>query len=173
MKRSLLAILITFLVLLIVIVIAYKNKQIIQKDDAANWKTYTNTKYGFEFKYPNNWAEQKSNSQDEFKIDISEDDPQLPTYRSITGKVVNNTKSLSPKDYANVNKENEVFHVYSTEELKKLFSTSLPEQPIYGYTIPGECGGDQFYIAHNKNIIELKVDCYPSSDITNTFKFTK
>lgn len=32
----------------------------VHKDLAANWKTYTNTKYGFEFKYPQNWVVQES-----------------------------------------------------------------------------------------------------------------
>ena len=27
-------------------------------DTAINWKTYTNSKYKFEFKYPNNWIDQ-------------------------------------------------------------------------------------------------------------------
>jgi hypothetical protein len=27
-----------------------------KQDQVANWKTYTNTKYGFEFKYPKEWA---------------------------------------------------------------------------------------------------------------------
>ncbi len=27
-------------------------------DETANWKTYTNAKYGFEFKYPNDWVNQ-------------------------------------------------------------------------------------------------------------------
>ncbi len=30
-------------------------KQTLPLDDAANWKTYTNTKYGFSFDYPKNW----------------------------------------------------------------------------------------------------------------------
>ncbi len=29
-------------------------------DETAGWKTYTNTEYGFEFKYPNNWAVSES-----------------------------------------------------------------------------------------------------------------
>ena len=28
---------------------------IVHKDPTANWKTYTNSEYGFEFKYPNGW----------------------------------------------------------------------------------------------------------------------
>ena len=35
-----------------------KNNQVenlVQNEDANGWKTYTNDKYGFEFKYPSNW----------------------------------------------------------------------------------------------------------------------
>ena len=31
------------------------NQQNVSPDETADWKTYTNIKYGFEFKYPNDW----------------------------------------------------------------------------------------------------------------------
>lgn len=35
----------------------------IQNDETADWKTYTNTQYGFEIKYPSDWITEKNNSE--------------------------------------------------------------------------------------------------------------
>lgn len=49
-------------------------------DATANWKTYTNTQYGFEIKYPQGWAEVKPND---------------PTY----GVILRNSDEKSNSDY--------------------------------------------------------------------------
>ena len=37
-----------------------------QKDEMADWKTYTNTEYGFEFKYPSNYTVEQEKMTDKW-----------------------------------------------------------------------------------------------------------
>lgn len=42
----------------------------IHKDSTQNWKTYTNTEYGFEFKYPSNWYLEYQDQNDNLTLNF-------------------------------------------------------------------------------------------------------
>jgi len=63
-------------------------EQIKTQNEAANWKTYTNTQHGFEFKYPSNWKLEQS---DLFTI-IKSPDFKSSYYESGAELLVNGSK---------------------------------------------------------------------------------
>lgn len=66
-------------------------------DETANWKTYTNTKYGFSFKYPQVFTVKLTSAEQEM---ISIEDQNKQSFLLI---IYNNPNSLSLKDYEKKN----------------------------------------------------------------------
>lgn len=76
-------------------------------NETTDWKTYTNEKYGFEFKYPNNWAVSESQK------------PSLPYLVSI---------SLGPKD---MTEGGGFFAVMVRDQTEDQFLSSLSQGDYY------------------------------------------
>lgn len=59
-------------------------------DTTANWKTYRNEKYGFEFRYPEEWGE--------LKIELPENEPDFSFKETLTQQIENGVFSFIPED---------------------------------------------------------------------------
>lgn len=72
-----------------------------QTVDFANWKTYTNTQYGFEFKYPQNFSEKSTLDVDVAGVQnpvVSLAEP-MATGFIMTGGIYANAGSMSPQQF--------------------------------------------------------------------------
>lgn len=156
-------------------------------DPTASWKTYTNSTYGINFKYPKDWTV-KEGSLDG-----------TPIYLGL------NEAGYTPKpDTDQPNSAN--FYLYSSIsklDTQKLSATSLNDylnkysalsDPVYknktsqkigslsGYTVdagPNQFGGGKYYFAElsNKQIVKFwlfnETNSGTMSTILSTFQFTK
>lgn len=141
------------------------------KSTTASWKVYTNAKYGFEIKYPNNWyfADENNNNADGFFISKLSEGPSsqfaiLPNgefdagYEGIpmTANKIISGKNVVMKKWELQN-DASVTHYYFTDA-------------ILGWT---KCGSD----LKNCNRLDMRADSSADSltlqEILSTFKFTK
>lgn len=129
-------------------------------DETANWKTYMNSKYGFEFKYPDNWTLSEENSSTANYIYLKNGDEKL------TFEVVNSSKDnlLSSKPTTKSVEFNSILWNYHES---------------FKYCDAGECGKTSpAYTAKKGNLLitftlstMTKVTNVPEQ-ILSTFKFT-
>lgn len=70
-------------------------------DETANWKTYTNDRFGYSIKYPNIWKVYPEHFTDGISI-FGLQDPKYPGGQNILIEVDGNT-SISPKEYIVMN----------------------------------------------------------------------
>ena len=162
-------------------------------DETLNWKTYTNTQYGFEFKYPEisslgykyKLAEVKQNqtqyiySKDWSSVDsvgVSEnyktDDPEYkPSFRVIMINITNSFGS-NFKNYV----ENQLKSYFGSENVSSQYIDISGDR-----WVEVDLGIDSeqklFFIFHNEKIYSMSLDYTAKHSelekITSTFKFTK
>jgi len=94
------------------------------RDLTADWETYVSEKYGFSFKYPEEWDVEYLEDKDIFQISKNEDDDTLINLRILSQRVVDSSKPCDaiqisiPFDKRNYivfststeNKEKEIFY---------------------------------------------------------------
>lgn len=150
------------------------------------WKTYINTKYGFSFRYPDEWTETMKNDEKSFLVLPTEPDCELSfncDAESISIDVMDNSNNVNLRDFAQ-----EHIHQWVSEqpsyvltdslisigdELKKRFNASIPNSSTFDIVVPGECGKEIFLISRNRKIIKIETNCATGNyTILSTFKFT-
>ncbi|HEX9503883.1 MAG TPA: PsbP-related protein [Patescibacteria group bacterium] len=146
-----------------------------QTDTTANWKTYTNSKYGFEFNYPNDVTASSNNEiitfagkNSEFSVSIQNSKLQSEFVSPVTGSQVKLPKTLingrnwytvTPIDGGGA-----AFIMYETDLGSKTLEINFPS---YTKGWADKLGDNQrFYnkLAENKSL---------QNQILSTFKFTK
>jgi len=150
-------------------------------DPTANWKTYTNTKYGYTFKYPNPWTENCSK-------DISQNSPLsqsvivcpeayptgpfggIPAYFNVTveskkiGETAQDIKKLKEKENPSI-KEVSVPKIANYDVAASYFEgAGIPNATVYLVKNPS----DTTYM----NITGDGIDENIYNQILSTFKFT-
>ncbi len=134
--------------------------------EMAGWKTYTNTEYGFEFKYPPQFNQIKNDSRIAFvQQDNKGGDIQLEI----------KLEALNP---------NSIRGIYGIIEKNKLSQVTIGDRTSYVYT-DGDagCGGPNYRIPLNtmSHLSMIFTDCELQTlyiepfitQILSTFKFTK
>lgn len=101
-----------------------------KKDDTAGWKTYTNTEYGFEFKYPANFLISNENKQIEY----------------FTYKVWQVASAYQKKDNY---KDNSTFNVFVTNNASDI-KNCLKDPSAKDLTKTKNINGNNFYIVSEK-----------------------
>lgn len=156
--------------------------------DISNWKTYTNSKYDFTFKYPSNWIE----NGDSFEEKIGDNDVNVFSQKGISVMTYENAGSLNAlefldtifyKDYINQgSKSLKEAYMKQYRENSLLKSVTIDGKPftlIEELIEPHGSNGRGIWITINKNGLLLR--SYPSADsenqqkifnqILSTFKF--
>jgi hypothetical protein len=168
----------------------------IHQDATANWKTYTNTQYGFEFKYPNNWAETGGSiggNKAPFKIILSSpekkdtpmgkldtDSIEVAAYPTITD-ILNDY--LDPNKIAATNlldflTKAKAVHAIDVGDFQAIQFNGLP---AFGVILTGESSYYSIFLESNNLIYEILFPQAKNStlltaadnQILSTFKFTK
>lgn len=145
-------------------------------DETADWKTYTNEKYGYSFKYPKGWIV-ASYSKDE---DVVLSDQ--PGGHWLFGvRVSSNTDNLSLETIANKEADKRV--KATGENLSKADISSLKLGGLEAKQIVvspvGDYGNTEVVSIKGKNIIEIPGDTSTQENknifegILSTFQFTK
>lgn len=101
-------------------------------DETANWKTYTNEKYGFEFKYPENYS-----YTDKFKI---QEESSFSTFYELNFKkdIYKNVAQNPAIHFVAINTTKDI-QTYLHDELQQEISsweTFKKESGLYGNEIP-------------------------------------
>jgi len=167
-------------------------------DETANWKTYTNTKYGFSFKYPKEWESTKKEETketslgtmgNELVLKVTFSDPSQKTNEITSQNPLNNifVRVFKPVSITNLNtwlistfkKENTELADYSVGK-----TITLGGQNGYLSDISCCAGYDKSYFVTKDSYVyglgtnhfesDIKED--PSgtfSKVTSTFQFTK
>ncbi len=153
------------------------------QDVTSTWKTYTNTQYGFEFKYPAKWNVINLNTSGSANFEIAIDPilskvPEGDQPFAMTFRVY---KSLADLDYAKKNpKSLEDFLKKYSEAPDPLFSEAGPynikDATAYKTTETGFANFTTYYFQHRSLIFEIPTfydDEILIDQILSTFKFTK
>ena len=153
-------------------------------DEAANWKTYTNKKYGFSIKYPQDWYSYtgyawNDNPKDNFShVDLSPDTPPqgMGSGRPTGVRIFVGDKATD----SSFNTDN--LNVYNYAKKVAIDPNSVRYDTINGVQIvrtSGEPsagnGGPSVFIAKNDVIIDIgaeSMDEKAFNQILSTFKFT-
>ncbi len=159
------------------------------KADTSNWKTYTNTKYGFEFKYPQDWVLETNYQSDENLIAVISSPETIKVRRDcyegcgpdilfsyyssiseIHNVKANNivVKNLSDYVYKSIlvsNPQKITFAGYNAYEVTKLGYS------VY-FTIMIEKDGHIYQILFGNDGSKQELD-ETENKILSTFKFTK
>ncbi len=151
------------------------------KNETADWKTYTNSEYGFEIKYPPGTEIILNNPIDDFTSasllyiyytnDVLEESLAVNTIRqpySVDGKIYNNIDEFMSAGGQNENR--------TIKSKKTIVLGSRTGLKISGNNKEGSIGQDGFneiwaMLPNSDIIIIYYVDKF--SDIASTFKFTK
>ncbi len=165
--------------------------------DTTSWKTYSNSKYGFSFKYPREWNLKITSSElAELDADCSHcTDIPLP-WVPVQITVLDNANNVSLHDIAQQKhlyeewtdhsigiSETEMqsrintFNSMSGDQgsLKPILDSSLPVSSAWDVGLMGACSGSgMFFVSYKTKIIELRFSCAnQSTDIEHSFKFTQ
>lgn len=158
----------------------------------ADWKTYTNTEYGFEFKYPEDWALEDSfvGGQDNFldihirNVSISDDDPACD--EGFIGSEMQVGKTKNPKEDFKLAVENFIRTDWMGPEgsiIKELTINGHLYLEIYPSGADTQCESITYFIEQNENyytrlswanhIDKQKESSEILEKMISTFKFTK
>lgn len=133
------------------------------QNEAANWKTYTNTKYGFEFRYPSSWP--KVTAISAFSGDY------LPTGRSF---VAIYPDSYPAQDFSG---RIDVYDVPKSQVLKDnpytKYGVKAPDSTINGitWTQYDTLNGKDFFTEKAGKTYEVSASEEITNQILSTFKF--
>ena len=158
-----------------------------------NWKTYTNEKYGFEFKYPNGWEfsdkaiadeagngpKLKSDGNWTFSPSVAVGNPLTPIRQTSSSKFLNyplyvivtsNPKKYSAVDFA-TEVINQVLKDSSGNIIKVIYKDKFPLMvgSIQAYELYGLFGSEE-QIYFTKNDMAYLIS-FPIPDNTDTAKF--
>jgi len=163
------------------------------QDQTAGWRTYTNTKYGYEIKYPKDWVssisdtgillvtpeheEQNKNNQNilppvfDFSAGHGSNDWFLENAKDLTGKEFTNIKDFFKDAYGNVAEinidgKNAYATVVSTSKNDYLVYIEMGENTYISLTMP-YIGPQPGLDPKNPKITT------EAKNIISTFKFTK
>lgn len=138
-------------------------------DATANWKKYTNTSFGFSFKYPKDWKLEGDGIANE--LSVFGDPYNKNDYQLVFVKVVDNSKNLSIEDYV------QKFRSSMKTDYKEItVGNEKGKQAI----LSGQCGGDNnIFVKKNGRIYEIQwpkcrgkdVNSKIFDTILSTFKF--
>ena len=148
-------------------------------NELANWKTYTNSQFGFSFQYPSSWNEDKELEK------MSLTDPNVlvdfATTRDAFGNGVNmeifNNPSSSIQSFIADHQKDTVYPNLTREPFVKNSSTlGIPGDWVIDRNAPGAVGGEYALIPSGKIVIGFY--CTGCSDgltdqILSTFKLIK
>ncbi|OGN34331.1 MAG: hypothetical protein A3I39_00275 [Candidatus Yanofskybacteria bacterium RIFCSPLOWO2_02_FULL_47_9b] len=133
-------------------------------DPTADWKTYTNTQYGFEFKYPQTWAKVSSAS-------YADGTPHLIIY----------TDMYPAQDY-DARVDVYLDNLKSVQDSNPLFKGSIGSLTIINnvswvkYQVKGLNGnlldGFDYLTEHNAKTYDIGASAITANQILSTFKFT-
>lgn len=167
-------------------------------DETANWKTYTNSQYGYSIKYPSNYRiytsgiVQEATRSSEIGISNLKDENSVLTIH-VDEKKHSSIENMNLSQIAEVNYVSNVSnHNYIKQIIAPLKLTSLDGQPAYTYTLiaagySGKWRGFPVGAINNfRKITTLETEkdglyftlVFPSDDpnlnqILSTFKFTQ
>ena len=133
------------------------------KDEIADWKTYTNAQYGFEFRYPSNWGFDDQSANRLGGVDVFVMAPMDNNFGKNTMNVVIDTlHTLSDRRQYRI----------SDGYQEKIISVG--GGTVYTYSKNGVADGMDLFTAGGK-VFQISFD--PSNpiitQIISTFKFTK
>lgn len=159
-----------FLVLVFAGVVALAYQWQYGQDETANWKTYNNEKYGFEFRYPSTWeVKALSNEQIGFRTDRNE--LEILLHSNGSDEYIENSAYTSDCDLLSDKGEG---CAPIEQEVKKITINN-----INGYLVKQETGRITAYLAKkDKSVtVQLYTDLPKNEKIFNQilsmFKFTK
>jgi len=131
-------------------------------DETVNWKTYTNTKYGFSFKYPATWVLSAGNT----RIDLQSGSSSLTFYfNNDPDTKVSNSPQSTNNETINIGTELAIFNHYET---------TVTRQPAAYSDVKSLTIGK--YITRVNFYLDPKTDKHDLStikQILSTFKFTQ
>lgn len=146
-------------------------------DETANWKTYTNKKYGFSFKYPSNWVENEGKIEEKLGVN----GVNALTQKGIAVEVYENSGKLSALEFLDT-----IFYKDYNEEglkgLKEIYMKQYQENSylepiaidgksatyIEQLTIPSGSKGSGVWVAVKNNGFFLRG--YPTEGTDEIFK---
>jgi hypothetical protein len=151
------------------------------KSSVSDWKTYSNTEYGFEFKYPNKWnLNNISQRSAKFAIGL---DSKLKEHESndlpyeVEIRIYPSIKDLDAQKLG-VHNLTEFINKYSSlsdPQFQKVQNITIAEDPGFkAESGPNTfAGGDYYYFSHQDNIYEIfDFGQRPElNQILSTFKF--
>lgn len=140
------------------------------KDQTAGWKTYTNTQYGFEFKYPKTWTISDDLTLNTCCLDVSNYDPikkqnERLEKGEVTIQIANYKKSasVSLKDFVSSK-------TYMESDIK---ATSVENVNIAGINgIKSNLIGDGTYYLPHSSTEGISIIIFNHSESKNNFKET-
>jgi hypothetical protein len=158
-----------------------EQKNLLPLNGTANWKTYENTKYGYQVQYPSTWLVEVMNSEDQLAQTAAANfrmiTDETPAESGFSLSVTSDPKDLSLTDWIKQNLNNGTFLVGANDITGSTVSVSgLTWERInndsIGYVPTGLV---KYGLAHNGNlyyVVVYSADAKTLDQIMSTFKFT-
>ncbi|TSC91072.1 MAG: Uncharacterized protein CEN90_620 [Parcubacteria group bacterium Licking1014_17] len=149
--------------------------------DTTGWKTYTNTRYGFEFRYPKNWflidnSTTGNGIVSSYDVAYYEKEDNKSKMIENPIKIIWSALDISP-NYKTADEEIKALLARYTTQVSETKFNNFVDSPVLVRNDEG--GGTTYYLAHDKFWVEI--GCSEAVAAANpivglvlsTFKFTK